>query len=543
MHPIHCEDCPANIAWTTVNAAEAFPGVVTPLTWSFVGDAIDRAAKRTFNDLGVMTQDQVAACSRPEDRFWEPFYGRAAANVSMFRWLGDRLPGTSGDAIEEQIFGRVRSGAVSRRSYSRYPYVAVKMPRAALRVRGELDRAVAPIGSWWRGAVSPGGVSDPTAARVALRVAAERFESVMVPHTLASMLCQAMYEQLCRLAERVGRPGLELSLITGYGEMAETKLVTDLWEASRDRMSLDEFVSRHGYHGPAEGELSARVWRLDRRPLTPLLESYAHLPEDREPRRVERERTRERERAEHTLFDALPAHRRPVARLMTRLASTFIPLRGTGKAAFLQCVDVARAAALAIGEDLARRDVLTSPEDAFMLTLEELIDPPCDAGGLAAARRADSEEYRKLDIPEFFIGVPEPISNGGVAAVDGDVITGVAVSPGSIEGRARVILDPQVDEPLEPGEILVCRTTDPSWAATMMLASALVIDIGGPISHGAIVARELGIPCVIGSRDARSRIATGDLLAVDGATGEVRILERALAHAPNAKLVPVSAVD
>jgi pyruvate,orthophosphate dikinase len=92
-----------------------------------------------------------------------------------------------------------------------------------------------------------------------------------------------------------------------------------------------------------------------------------------------------------------------------------------------------------------------------------------------------------------------------------------------VEGVARLMLDPENDV-LEPGEILVCRTTDPSWASTMMLASALVIDIGGPISHGAIVARELGIPCVIGTRDGTARIRTGDRLRVDGAKGEAVVV-------------------
>jgi pyruvate,water dikinase len=101
-------------------------------------------------------------------------------------------------------------------------------------------------------------------------------------------------------------------------------------------------------------------------------------------------------------------------------------------------------------------------------------------------------------------------------------ITGIPVSPGVVSGIARVVIDPAVAD-LEPDEILVCRTTDPGWASIMILASALVIDIGGPVSHGAIVARELGIPCVIGTASGSRVIRTGDHLTVDGATGVVRI--------------------
>jgi pyruvate,water dikinase len=83
------------------------------------------------------------------------------------------------------------------------------------------------------------------------------------------------------------------------------------------------------------------------------------------------------------------------------------------------------------------------------------------------------------------------------------------------------------DEQLEAGEILVCETTNPSWVTLFLIADAMVIDIGGVISHGAIAARELGIPCVINTRDGTRRLRTGDIVRVDGATGTVEVLQRA----------------
>jgi pyruvate,water dikinase len=530
-NPIHRGSCADDVAWSTINAGEAIPGVVTPLTWSFFGDPTERAMKRMFCDMGVLKPSQVLAPPRAEERLWDVFYGRAAANLNTFRWLGDRMPGTSGDAIEEQIFGQVRPGVKSERITGRYPFVAAKLPWSATRLVDRLEAAARPIEPWWRQVVAPGALDSPALARTALREATRRFEAVMRPHTLVAMLCQALYEQLRVAAEKAGRPGLELSLVTGYGQMAETAVVIDLWDVSRGRLELDEFVVRHGYHGPDEGELSARVWRMRREPLEGLLRSYREMGPERDPRRVECERAVERARAEAELFAALPAVRRGPAKLVARLASKFIPLRGTGKAAFLQCVDVARTAAWVIGNDLAVRGQLTDPEDVFMLTLGELIGPtpPVGVKELTAARRATHDEYRTLDVPDLFTGVPVPFAidtdaPGGMS----ELIKGAPVSAGIVEGVARVVLDPQNDEPLEPGEILVCRTTDPSWASTMMLAAALVIDIGGPISHGAIVARELGIPCVIGTRDGTSNIRTGDRLRVDGANGEVRVTERAI---------------
>jgi phosphohistidine swiveling domain-containing protein len=529
--PIHCPECSADTAWSTINAGEAIPGVVTPLTWSFFGDATDRAIKQTFCDMGVMPQSQVRAGAVPEERMWDVFHGRAAANLNMFRWVGDGMPGTSGDAIEEQIFGQVRPGVSSRSRYERYPVVAAKMPFAALRMTSALRRQVAPVPAFWQTAVAPGGLSDAVAARAALTEAHARFEAVMVPHTLAAMLCQALYEQLRRAAEKAGRPGLELRLITGYGQMAETDVVADLWQVSRDRLELDEFVRRHGYHGPDEGELSAPVWRLRREPLVALVQTYRGQGEEHDPRAIERVRAGERAEAERELLAALPRARRAAAGTVMRVAAKLIPLRGTGKAAFLQCVDVAREATRVLGASLLADGVLERPEDGFMLTVEELTAarPPAGIGTLAASRRGRHDHYRTLDIPDLFYGVAEafPVGEAGTRAEVGEVITGTAVSPGVVSGPALVLLDPRSDEPLLPGEILVCRTTDPSWASAMMVAAALVIDIGGPISHGAIVARELGIPCAIGTRDAVKRVATGDVLEVDGGRGEVRILARA----------------
>jgi pyruvate,water dikinase len=100
------------------------------------------------------------------------------------------------------------------------------------------------------------------------------------------------------------------------------------------------------------------------------------------------------------------------------------------------------------------------------------------------------------------------------------------VSAGTVEGIARVVHDADAGD-LEDGEILVCATTDPSWASCFLVAGAVVIDIGGPLSHGAIVAREMGIPCVINTGNGTRAIKTGDRLRVDGSTGLVVIQERA----------------
>lgn len=528
-NPIHAGTCDPSVGWSTTNASEALPGVVTPLTWSIFGDGVERSMRGAFADMGVLRESECVPPARTEQRLWDLWYGRAAGNLNSFRFVGDRTPGTSGDAVEEQIFGQVRPGVTSAKVYTRYPVVAVKMPYNAARCQARLRKATAAIYPWWQRSVGAGRPTELAQAQALLREAVRNFEQVMRPHTLAAMLCQSLYDQVRAAAARADRPGLEISLVTGYGQMAETAVVSDLWAVSRDRLALEEFVVRHGFHGPNEGELSARVWRLDRTPLERLVAAYREMPGERDPRRVVAQRGDERRRAESELIGALPRWQRPPTRALLAVAAKLIPLRGIGKASFLQCIDVARVAALVCGEVLTRAGVFADAEDAFWLTVDELAGPlPADVGALIATRRAVTEEYRGLDVPESWQGTPQPfVLEATEERVDGEV-TGAAVSPGIVEGIVRLILDPEGDDELEPGEVLVCRTTDPSWASLMMVASALVIDIGGAVSHGAIVARELGIPCVIGTRNGTAILRTGDRVRVDGERGLVEVLQRAL---------------
>jgi len=109
-------------------------------------------------------------------------------------------------------------------------------------------------------------------------------------------------------------------------------------------------------------------------------------------------------------------------------------------------------------------------------------------------------------------------------------LAGTPASAGTATGTVRVILDP-VGAHLEPGEILVAPSTDPGWTPLFMTAGALVMEMGGVISHGAVVAREYGIPAVVGVPDATTRLRTGETVTVDGSAGTVRQVDSPLSPA------------
>jgi pyruvate,water dikinase len=524
-NPLHSESG-SETYWTTVNTSEAIPGVVTPLCWTFWGPALERSLRGSFVDLGVLERSHLAMPDATSERFIAIFCGRVAANVDLLRSVvGDRMPGTTADAMEHQLLGGSRPEAPSNPTRRRYPVVAARMPVATALLGRRLRRLRRETDAWWQ-AVVFGSAPSPDRAREILGEAAARFEAVMRPHSFSSFVCQGAYDQVTQLAERAGRPGLERRLISGYGGLEETRLAVDLWEVSRERLELDEFVRRHGYHGPREGEPESRSWREDRRPLEEAVTRYAGMDEDQDPQRNEEGRVDAREALERELLSSASRWQAPLSRLVLASARRYVPLREVGKAAFLQAIDGARFAARAIAADLTDRGLLDDPEDAFYLTLDELQDPKLsDARQLAAERRALRERYRGLELPDAWTGNPKPHERE-TSSGDESHLTGVGASAGVHEGIARVITDPDTVS-VDEGDIVVCETTDPSWALIFVSAGALVIDIGGPISHGAIVAREMGIPCVINTRTGTRVIADGDRLRVDGDAGTVEILERA----------------
>ena len=253
-------------------------------------------------------------------------------------------------------------------------------------------------------------------------------------------------------------------------------------------------------------------------------------------RDIERPRDRETRakaygaEAEVALLAATPAAKRPTMRWLMRRVRNIVRTLQVGKASYLMCIDGVRRATRDFGAEQVAAGVLREADDAFYLTIEECQDLSAgrltNVAEIVAARRGYREEYRRMKLPVFFRGMPEPklkaesrrrARRRWSSPVPPPVVAGWRV-------RARVLLDVNDDIDLDDGDILVCRFTDPSWAPLMSLADALVIDVGGSASHGAVVARELGIPYVIGTEYGTSVIHDGDRILVDGEQNVVRVL-------------------
>jgi pyruvate,water dikinase len=344
------------------------------------------------------------------------------------------------------------------------------------------------------------------------------------------MLGQGLFDSVQSLAARYAHgdaaEGCGLALATGYGGLDEAALIDDLLRVSRDELPMAAFLARFGYHGPAEGDVASRSWREDPAPLHRWIASTRERDARPAPSIERAARTAARIAAERALLGALPGYRRWPVAVAFRLTRHFVVLGELGKASFLRAFDGLRYAARARGRELVAAGVLGDAEEVFLLTADEAFSDtvtPQLAAELCAARKRTLEEYRGLRLPQSWVG-PAPRQPAAVGTTSTEAITirGIAASPGQARGRARVVLDP-ADVELDQGDVLVCESTDPAWSPHIYQAAAMVIDIGSSMSHGAIIARELGVPCVTGTRTGTAQIRTGDLLTVDGTRGTVTL--------------------
>ncbi|HTK66980.1 MAG TPA: PEP-utilizing enzyme [Pseudonocardia sp.] len=520
--PLH-EGSPPELHWTTTNVGEAMPGVLTPLSWS-VWRPVGRALPDFGHSIGALTAAERDRMSTPDGQPMRIFFGRAAFGLEYFALLGDRLPGTTGPRAAESLLGHMPDGLVYRPTTRRYPVVACRFPMVFSRVPARVRAAHAETATWYRESLDAIPTLDRDGATRLLLDARERLvRLVTLQLTAVAAGLQPVYDALEKLVAEAGVG--DVATLSGAGGAEMVGLVGDLWKVSRGLLDIETVVREHGFHGPLEGELSSLVWREDPSPLHRLVCEYARRDERADPVLREQARAREAARMRPELLAALPRSRRPVARVVLALAARRLPLRGVVKESLLQAFDVARAAARHLGAHLAAAGVLAEPGDVFFLTVDELSDLPGDLRELVATRKQRREAYRGIDIPADWRGSPEPAAREPGRLDGGAVLTGIGVSAGTVEGVVRVVVDPS--EELEPDEILVAPTTDPSWSSIMFVSRALVVDIGGVLSHAAVVARELGLPCVVNTRTGTRTLRSGDRVRVDGSAGTVEILERA----------------
>jgi pyruvate,water dikinase len=399
----------------------------------------------------------------------------------------------------------------------------------------------------------------------ALFVLARALMSAVAPALLSLRLIDKW------LVEWLGeQPGASLALTRSLNNNVTTQMDMHLWATaqrisadppSRDALStqplnalaaayrrgelpaiaqqaLSTFLDTYGMRGLAEIDLGRPRWRDDPSPVLQTLRNYLQWPADKTtPDQLFAQGEQEAERLASVYLAR--ARQLPFGAVRATLLGAFIRrlrlfagLRELPKFCMVRILGAYRVALLAHATAMVEKGDLRDADDIFFASLNDLKlyarGEPIDLKSRAKEGRAafDFEQQRKR-MPRILLGNGEAFYEG-IQPDDNDdgagVMRGQAVSPGVVEGIVRVVLDPRHAQ-LQPGDILVCPATDPSWTPLFLTAGGLVMEIGGMVTHGSVVAREYGLPAVVGVHEATTRLRSGQRVRVDGGSGRVTILD------------------
>ena len=331
------------------------------------------------------------------------------------------------------------------------------------------------------------------------------------------------------LADHAGRYFGSIAVVAGSAYKWEAQLAQFWRRHLKDRLGVSHMVVLQGLD---QAEVTSRTPRLEsldwwREPFPP-----APPPQD-----VERLR-QERLALEQRAMECLENSPRKLSKYVETLTGTqrLMPIREEQISQLSIGWPVMRRAVLRIGEALVSSGCVDAAEDVFFLTRSETVAMVNDPGDMRdeVARRRSERSFAKQLVPPVTVGhVPLIVKylfgmssriQGGERS-DTALVSGTPASPGRATGRVRVVRDASEFDQFEEGEILVAPLTAPAWTDLFSRAGAVVTDVGSALAHASIIAREYGIPAIVGCGDATSRLRDGQLVTVDGSTGNV---ERAI---------------
>ncbi len=514
--------------WSNGNAAEIQPGVMTLLSWSVLqlwghGYAVRWSRYPLLGNIGGRSYFNISIQVAPLARV--PGFGLRSALRFVGDWWG-RIPEDVTVPLEplslSEVFLKILPMTVkSLRRNTGYaqqiPDFVEEAPARCRDLRGRIEQVTdrAALAALWRNELGPyyywatvmGSVTNSN-AQVRLQV------------NLSQLVGEADANAL-------------LSNLGGQEYLASLGPVVNLARVARGELSRTEYMEQYGHRSPHEFELAHPQPMEDPTWLDRQLADFAQAPFDVE---AALEKQRAGYAAAWERFCA--RYPRKVKKMQRELAaaSQRASQREAGRSEATRVAGVIRCFALRAGEltDLG--------EDVFHLTMDELLAALGGDRSACAFLPARKETYRRYcalpPYPPVISGRFDPFAWAADPQRRADVydahtslplpafnvLIGFAGAAGVVEGRVRRIDRFEDSSLLQAGEILVTNTTNVGWTPLFPRAAAIVTDIGAPLSHAAIVARELGIPAVVGCNDATMRLKTGDRIRVDGGKGTVEIL-------------------
>jgi len=351
---------------------------------------------------------------------------------------------------------------------------------------------------------------------------------------------------LWRLSQEVCRDGYIRQIFLSNKPDDTLRALKEDRKASKEFIpKLERFLKRYGHRSPVHNFLSPS-WFEEPANVFNLIGNYILAPEGFDPVSQRARISRLRKDAEEEVETALKKGvrrifplRLMVFRILLGMTRHYMLLRENQQFFVGKCFPLVRMTLLELGNRYVREGLIERPDDVLFFTttefkrIESKDYQPEMVRELYEKRRAKWKLFDSITPPQFIGGIGgstasitwEPTDRGKYVSDDAImVLEGVGGSGGRISGIARVINGPQDFNSLQEGEIIVAPSTNPAWTPLFVTAKGVVTDIGGLLSHGAVVAREYGIPAVLGTGDATKKIKTGQRILVDGNLGRVHIL-------------------
>ena len=552
--------------YTRANAGEVLADPVTPLGWTFGWESgIVLGCRDGFVSYGVFDADEYGDPPETFGLFGGYFYNC----LTSARMMGVRMPGVTPEAIDDAYFDAHPDVP---------PYVAEDWHESERH-----SEILAETGAYLLSASAHPPIEEhkslgneirasrPDLSELSNQELIARARSLQ-PH-LISMFEQHVWASLgasngpgilAALLGEIDRSDDVVKLLSGIGDVDSADIGRELWKLSRMIRSSSElsklfdqgvsenlleqcsndfseafaaFLYNHGSRGPNEWDIGAHTYETNPELALSMLNAMRQQADSADPELAIHRNSEIRENLRTEFTEIFSGNEEASAMFAAGMQAgeVWLAARERQKSTIVKPIHEIRLCFRELGSRLVADGTLEDTDLIFMLLEDELddfISNPASFSEQLTERRRDFTELFDL-IPPFIVNTEcAPLSawpkrsTQEIAKVNvGDELTGVACSPGVIEGIARVILDPNDSLSLQPGDILVTQNTDPAWTPLFLVAGAVVVNVGAIASHASIVSRELGIPCVASVSDASLRIPDGSKITVDGSAGTIVINE------------------
>lgn len=536
--------------YTKCNIGEMMPGAITPLSRSLTARGIEVGMQRMYVQCGALPAET------PEHLYVAVFSGHMFLNLTGVLGISGLVAGSTPDQACLAICGqRVEaaeralpppaSAAVQYRNLLRYAAFILgagrRVPKLrrcvddlralasglphAVDARAMWERIDAGLPAWWDAfehhlaCSSPAGAMAPVLLRVTAKSDPPDAQDVARVAELLSGATDVESADIAAGIDRIVDALLDIPSAWERFVLPEPEEALAWLRSPASGLAGERFhtyLERHGHRTVRELELHQRDWSDDPSPLIRSMRSAVRARATDTP-------------VASTRTHATPLRERePLSRGLRALvgrAHAAVRLRETTKSLLVKAGQHLKHAYRTLGAALAAEGRLPDDDAVFFLTHQELrrlLDGEATLAPLALARRKTYAYQMDLVFEEIFVGRPEPV-RPVFDAGDG-VIMGKPVSVGIARGRARVVRTLEEASAVEAGEILIAPITDVGWTPYFGLLGGLATDVGSAVSHGAVVAREYGVPCIVGTQHGTSMFRTGDRVELDGSTGRLRRL-------------------